>query len=262
MELSGKSFHVRIQSDWIFNQLMIKLLTMVERLADILLLLPKRVLRMMRHLTQGLLFTQARKRKKWETEMGSQARHRIAVWWTSLAIYFLECIGVGEFYETITDFVKFNTRPLHRWEVELAKSVYGDTVNYRRVRIDELAVAGPKQKRFCYVSFHLVNSWGPMRNSTFIHELMHVWQYEKMGALYMVNALRAQNSIMGYNYGGLTALKEYLEKGKNLQDFNPEQQADIVADYYLIKNGYSPQWGCGSREDLAVYEKFIEDLGK
>ena len=78
----------------------------------------------------------------------------------------------------------------------------------------------------------------------------------------MVNALRAQTSIMGYNYGGVTALKAYLKGGKNLQDFNPEQQADIVADYYLIKNGYPPQWGCGSREDLVTYEKFIEDLDK
>ena len=211
---------------------------------------------------KALVLKKIRERHLWESEMGSERKHQIAVWWTSFAIYFMECFGIGEFYETVTDFIKFNTRPLYSWEIELAKSVYGNTINYRRIRIDELAIAGPKQKRFCYVSFYLVNSWGPMQNSTFIHELMHVWQYEKMGALYMLNALRAQYSTKGYNYGGLKALKAYLEKGKGLQDFNPEQQADIVADYYLIKSGYSPQWGCGNREDLAVYKKFIEDLDK
>ena len=67
---------------------------------------------------------------------------------------------------------------------------------------------------------------------------------------------------MGYNYGGVTTLKDFLEKGKNLLDFNLEQQADIVADYYLIKNGYAPQWGRGTLHDLHIYEKFIEDLDK
>ena len=217
---------------------------------------------MLQHLWQGMRINESGKRYWWESELGSHAGHRIAVWWMSLMVYLLECLGSGEVYETVMDFVKFNTRTLHPWEIQLAKSIYGNTIQYRRVRIDEMAMAGPKQKQFCYVSFYLVNSWGPMRNRIFIHELMHVWQYERMGALYMVHALRAQQSIMGYNYGGVTTLKAYLEKGKNLHDFNPEQQADIVADYYLIKNGYSPQWGRGGQEDLAVYEKFIEDLGK
>ena len=55
---------------------------------------------------------------------------------------------------------------------------------------------------------------------------------------------------------------DFLEKGKKLKDFNLEQQADIVTDYYLITQGYDPQWGCGTKADLAVYEKFIEELDK
>ena len=116
--------------------------------------------------------------------------------------------------------------------------------------------------QICYVSFYLINSWGPMRKSTFIHELMHVWQYEKTGAIYMLHALRAQHSTMGYNYGGVETLKRYLANEKDITDFNPEQQADIVTDYFLLKNGQLPQWGNGRQKDLGIYKKFIEDLDK
>jgi hypothetical protein len=234
---------------------------MVWRLADVLLLLPKRLSRLMQHMWLGLALVK-RPKKYWEELLESRGHHRIALWWGTFSVYLLECFGVGEFYEALTDLFKFNTRSLYQWEEDLAKTVYGDNINYRRVRIDEYAVAGPKQKRFCYVSFYMINSWGPMQNSTLIHELMHVWQYEKMGALYMVNALRAQQSFMAYNYGGVDQLKKYLTEGKDLLDFNPEQQAEIITDYFLLKNGYAPQWGCATEMDIAIYKKFIEDLDK
>jgi hypothetical protein len=243
------------------RQFSIKSYTTVWRLGDVLLLWPKRMGRLILHLGQGIGVVK-RPKKSWEVQMASLGHHRIALWWGTLLVYLLECLGIGELYEVLTDLFKFNTRPLYQWEVDLAKTVYGDNINYSRVRIDEYAVAGPRQKRFCYVSFYLINSWGPMRNKTLIHELMHIWQYEKMGALYMVNALRAQQSAMAYNYGGVDQLKQYLKKGQDLLDFNPEQQADIIADFFLLKNGYAPQWGCATEMDLAIYKKFIEDLDK
>ena len=198
----------------------------------------------------------------WEQKAENKLHHRLAIWWYSLFIYSVECFGIGELYETLQDIVKFNTRPLSNREIEWAKVVYGDNINYHRVRIDEWALAGPKQQRFCYVSFYLINSWGKMQDSTFIHEMMHIWQYEKMGARYMLQALRAQYSEEGYNYGGIERLRLYLAEGKNLLDFNPEQQADIVTDYFLLINGRAPQWGCATSEDIHIYEKFIENLDK
>ena len=151
---------------------------------------------------------------------------------------------------------------MRQWEKELAESVFGNSIHYYRVRIDEYAYAGPKQAHFCYVSFHTVNSWGPMNNSILIHELVHVWQYEKMGAIYIPRALRAQHTQAGYNYGGVEALKAAIRTDKDLNSFNLEQQADIIADYYRIREGYTPRWGCGEKLDLWVYERFVEDLKK
>ena len=60
--------------------------------------------------------------RNWELEIGSKFHHRIAVWWASLLIYFVECFGIGELYETLTDLFKFNSRPLSKQEITLAKN--------------------------------------------------------------------------------------------------------------------------------------------
>ena len=90
--------------------------------------------------------------------------------------------------------------------------------------------------------------------------MTHVWQYQKMGAIYIPHALRAQYSQMGYNYGGISALRDCQEKGKSFLSFNFEQQGDIISDYYRIKDGYKPHWGNGNRYDLPVYESFINQM--
>ncbi len=242
--------------------MVLKVVTALQRILYIFLLLPTRLYRFAKHIYRGLLSLRQPQRFWWQADAGAGFLINAYWWLIGLLIYALECFGIGEIYEILTDFFKYNTRPLTEKEIKVARYIYGDSINYKRVRIDELSIVGPKQHRFCYVSFYLINSWGPMQTSTFIHELMHVWQYDKMGARYMVQALRGQYSAMGYNYGGVSALKEQLKQGNGLRDFNLEQQADIVSDYYRIMAGYKPHWGHGTQDDLHVYEKFIENLDK
>lgn len=179
-------------------------------------------------------------------------------WFTVLFIYIFELFGIIEIYESLTSLVKFNTRPLTENEMAIALNVFGETMNYELIRIDQSAYVGPKQMNIAYVSFHTVNSWGKMRKDIFIHELMHVWQYERMGAVYILLALAAQKTKMGYNYGGVPALSENTEQG--LKAFNLEQQADIVADYYRISHGYRPAWGNGTKKDLPIYERYAQQV--
>ena len=260
MELSGKSYHFQLTFNWVLQQLWLKLVAIFYRIIDVFKLLPLRILRVIKHLWIGLKSLRPKQMYWWESEINNRKLRRLMNWWVELMVYFLECFGLGEFYETINDLVKFNARALKDWEIQLAQTVFGDNINYRRVRIDEYAFLGPKQARFCYVSFNLVNSWGPMLNSLLLHELTHVWQYQTMGAVYIPRALRAQYSNVGYNYGGVSNLRSFLKKGKDLHAFNLEQQADIVADYYLIKDGYKPNWGNGNKKDLPIYEAFINQI--
>jgi len=172
----------------------------------------------------------------------------------------LELTGACDVYELAATALKWKTRPLTPAEIELATSVYGSSIDYSQVRIDETAWLGPRQYLFCYVSFNTINSWQPMRADTLVHELMHVWQYQHLGAAYIPRALRAQRSPEGYNYGGITALRQAQKAGKQLLDFNYEQQADIVADYFRLQNGWRPRWGRGTVEDLEVYAFFVGQL--
>ena len=124
-----------------------------------------------------------------------------------LFIYLIECLCVPELYESFSSLVKFNTRPLTEEEIALGLSVFGETMDYELIRLDEKTFIVSKPKRICYVSFHTINNWGNLSPSLFIHELMHVWQYERMGMMYIPRALSAQNTEIGYNYGGRRSFK-------------------------------------------------------
>ena len=142
----------------------------------------------------------------------------------------------------------------------MAYKIFGNSINYDRVRIDEFALVGPRQNLYCYVSFFMINSWGSMHNSVLLHELVHVWQFQHIGIVYIPRALNAQRTIQGYNYGGVENLKACWHAGKGLKDFNLEQQADIIMDYYRIKNGYAPQWGRATMADLPTYQNYVDQL--
>lgn len=169
----------------------------------------------------------------------------------------LDLMGVFDLYEAVTNAIFPAPRPLREAELRLLRPIFGDGFPYDLIRIDERAYAGPCFFRFCYVSFYTINSWGPMSPPTLIHEVVHVWQYTQQGALYIPRALYAQTTEMGYNYGGL----EPLKKGSCLEDFNYEQQADIIEDAFRIANGWPAQWvqGVGA-EALPAYYPYLREV--
>jgi phage-related protein len=72
---------------------------------------------------------------------------------------------------------------------------------------------------------------------TLIHELGHVWQGENTGPYYMGHSLFSQGTQgqAAYDYGGTSALTANTTAGGKLDNFNPEQQAQIMADYFQAK---------------------------
>ena len=237
----------------------VKLLAVLLRAIDAFRFLPSRLRRAGMHLLLGGQNLQ----QAYDEGMVSRILGgRIVYWWLEFILLLLDCLAIGEWYETFIDFTKFNSRPLYTWEKKLASSIFGIAINYPRVRIDEYSVAGPRQLRLCYVSFYCINSWGRMDNSLLIHELVHVWQYQKIGIVYIPRALKAQRSPEGYDYGGAQGLEAARLAGRSLRSFNLEQQADIISDYYRIREGYPPRWGRASVTDLPLYEYFVEQLRK
>ncbi len=257
MVILGKSFWLEITYFHFFRLLYGKFAGTFHRLRDIMRWLPLRARRIFTHISNGLsAFSLADK----GIDLEKTDPRKIAFWWAEFFVLLLSFFGIAEIYETLTDFIKFNTRPLSGWERKLLFDIYGDSINYDRVRIDNLSFAGPRQYRFCYVSFYTVNSWGDMPNHILVHEMMHVWQYQRLGARYIPQALRAQHSALGYNYGGLSALQSAKDADTGLAAFNLEQQAEIITDYYLLRQGYKPRWSDAIRYDLPLYEYFVNEL--
>ncbi len=185
---------------------------------------------------------------------------RALLWLPGVFVLLLDLIALPELYDYVTNRLKPSSRILTAQEKELAKSVYGEAFDYDQLRIDDKAILGPKYGHFAYVSYFTINCYGPMTRHTFIHELMHVWQYQRYGSMYILHALWAQRTKESYNYGGLGRLRGIKRAGGQLADFNFEQQADIIEDYYLIKHGYRPQWGSAGPEDLLYYEYYLREV--
>lgn len=173
-----------------------------------------------------------------------------------ILIAVLDLLGLFDLYEAITNTLHPATRALREEEKHLLQAIFGDSVPWALIRIDERAWIGPRWANICYVSFHTINSWGPMSPQVLVHEVVHIWQYTRVGAAYIPRALAAQGSAMGYNYGGLGP----LERGETLESFNYEQQADIIEDAYRLANGYQAQWHGFGPEALPVYYPYLREI--
>jgi hypothetical protein len=106
-----------------------------------------------------------------------------------------------------------------------------------------------------FATFHTVNlpEQGAHQRSHIdivVHEIIHVYQYERAGSRYFAEALLGQHEA-GYDYGGSEGLRAALSQGRSLRSFNREQQAQLAQDYYLAAR---------SRGDLSAYEPFIRQL--
>ncbi|MEL7219700.1 MAG: hypothetical protein AAGJ93_00195, partial [Bacteroidota bacterium] len=210
------------------------------RLWQVITLLPTRFQRLGKHLLQFC----------WTNK----------TWWLSLPYFILDILAVPEVYETLADWIKWNTRPLTRSEIALLDPLFGNSIDYWRVRIDERAFLGPPQLHICYVSFYTINAWRPMRPDLLIHEAVHVWQFQQMGSVYIPLALQAQFSKEGYNYGGAPRVVNWARRSARLLDFNLEQQADLVADYWRLQYDLPPHWGPAGQADLPFYAYFVDQL--
>ena len=151
--------------------------------------------------------------------------------------------------------VKLNTRSLTLIEEQEALSVFGNSINYSKVLIDELsfiAWIGAKINKCPHMGvtiFHTINFSRKIKPASslsdmkwLIHELTHIAQMEHAGSRYLVEAFHAQ-ATEGYGY--IPGEKPHL------CDYNREQQASIAADYYVNRI---------SGASTADYESYIEEL--
>lgn len=94
-----------------------------------------------------------------------------------------------------------------------------------------------------------------MSQEMFLHENVHVWQYQNrpwdMTCAMIKQSLKRQGGLDGY-------YTYHLAPGKDLLDYNIEQQAVIVTDYYLkVCKGDEPE-NCDNTEKGPVLKALYE----
>lgn len=150
-------------------------------------------------------------------------------------MYLMDILAIPTIYEILSDWTKWFTRPLTDRELVLTHKYYGDSINTTLVRVHSNAKYTAKKLAIAYVSFNTINHWHEISEDVFVHELMHIWQYQHLGSVYALKALYSQSRGNAYDYGGLENLYFAMLQGKKLLEFNFEQQAQIIQDYCLGK---------------------------
>ncbi|ARJ41640.1 type IV secretion protein Rhs [Pantoea alhagi] len=127
-------------------------------------------------------------------------------------------------------------------EINMAKTIFGNAIIYSRVWIhydsyfpfglqsQNVAMAPNGEiymRDYLYAhDFSAISDIG--KQHTFIHELTHVWQYQK-GMWVRTRGLFSWAASYHYDFN----------ENKYLHDYTMEQQAQIVADYFLLyRYGY------------------------
>ena len=133
-------------------------------------------------------------------------------------------------------------RSLTPGEIELARSVFADAIDYGRVRL-ALGKWWPFQPRRTAMApmgniyFHPDGGgWSENfaaesinRQAFFIHEMTHVWQAQK-GGRFFLPLMRHPFCIYRYR----------LKPGKPFRRYGLEQQAELVARRFLADRGILP----------------------
>ncbi len=130
-------------------------------------------------------------------------------------------------------------RPLTPGEVALARSVFGDAIDYHGVKVKRrkffplhpkgVTMAPMGHLHFHPGAAHYCDDFSAAlleRQAHFIHELVHVWQAQTLGRWYLV--LR-RHPWCRYDYA--------LRPGWTLERYGIEQQAEIVRHAFLLREG-------------------------
>lgn len=141
-----------------------------------------------------------------------------------------------------------HTTPLTSKEKNLITSILGpQAMRYGDVRIAEgglMKWVFKMNGRLAFTTWYTINlpqadeaksdNHTRPNQSLLIHELIHVYQHEKVGTRYMTEAIYVlvMTKRDCYQYGGASGLQAATQQQKSYKQFNREQQAQIVQDYF------------------------------
>jgi len=133
------------------------------------------------------------------------------------------------------------SRSLTAGEIKLAKRIFKDSIDYNKVKIHDKKYiffqpsnSGMTPNGEIYMNGVYNKDYSKLNGRAkgfLIHELVHVWQYQ-LKILNPVTAAIFENFAHAFDYS--KAYRYTLSPTKDILDYDIEQQAAIIEDYYLI----------------------------
>jgi hypothetical protein len=134
--------------------------------------------------------------------------------------------------------VQPRARPLAAGEIAMASTLFGDALDYTRVRVHNRPyLPFGLQPRNCAMTpngsiyFHHscfladYSAAALTARHWFMHEMVHVWQHQLGYPVRLRGALR-----LGLTY------RYALWEGAQLSDYNMEAQGELLADYFVLRH--------------------------
>ena len=144
-------------------------------------------------------------------------------------------------------------------EVALARSVFGDAIDYSQVTIRRRKFFPFQPRKVTmaprgHLHFHPLGeaycddfAQVPLiRQGLFIHEMVHVWQVQRLGRWYLVTH---RMPWARYDYS--------LKPGWPLERYGIEQQAEIVKHAFRLRNGVR----LAGAPDVTAYDLLVRFPG-
>lgn len=154
-------------------------------------------------------------------------------------------------------------------EVALARTIFGGSINYMRIIVtdEKYVFFQPRNIAMAPHGFlHMCNHYSPdytrespEKRALFIHEMTHVWQFQKKIFRPVREALKL---CLKYKFNYAATYFYKLEANRNFRSYNMEQQAAILEDYFLdyrenhLHKGHC-QNDCTNAERKQLYEGII-----
>jgi hypothetical protein len=195
---------------------------------------------------------------------GRQAIGRFSGLSHRLAAQLFDLLGGPEIAQFLTHLITI-TSPLNEEEISIISSLLGPgKMRYQDVRVAE----GGLQELIFRLNGNLAyTTWRtihfPRSDSSaahsranlaiLVHELTHVYQYEQVGSRYLGEAIHKLlvTKRKCYDYGHVQGLEEATACGRKYDEFNREQQAQIVQDFFVRQR---------KGADVTAYRPFMAQL--
>ncbi|HOY18364.1 MAG TPA: hypothetical protein PLC89_13750 [Haliscomenobacter sp.] len=157
---------------------------------------------------------------------------------------------VGLLGAVIGDAVAAYKRPLNKWEQQIARRVFGETLDFSKIKLAFgcQLMNGPNRKmsRTPGNTIFLSNKHSNIQTDAgqyhyediLVHELTHVWQTQHGISLFkkVWTALGVVfHKKKPYDYEGEKGLSEKRLQKWHFRDFGTEQQGSIMAHYHCCK---------------------------